>query len=112
MTDQDGFCYTTNAATTADTASLDELLRIVREFQERFPRPDDDVDVIVMTDEHYRALRGHAGISTSSPAMEMPLALLGIPIEVFATQDEAHWRALQLARREIRVGYVTNEEKP
>ncbi|NQT12302.1 MAG: hypothetical protein HQ582_06125 [Planctomycetes bacterium] len=112
MSERDLFC-TTNAASTPATPSLDELSQVIREFQEEHPRPDDDVDVIVMTNENYRALEGHAGISgTSSPAMELPPSLGGIPIETFATPTEVAWRVLELARREIRVGYVTNEEKP
>jgi len=99
----------TNASTTADATDIEERLKIMREFREKHQLPDGDVDVLVMTEEHYKALKAqcHEGQPVyREPHLGHRWALAGIPIESYGTRAECVLRAMELMDKKVRVGFV------
>jgi hypothetical protein len=97
---------TTNAFNTK-TPTLAEMLTAVREFREKFPDPP--VRVVVMTDEHLRAVKEKIRGVGADPVPV--LAFSGIQIESYPTQAECQARAMVLADAEVRCMLVETEEE-
>jgi hypothetical protein len=98
-------CYT-NASSTVDMPTLDEMVQMMRELREKHPPPGGRVDVLVMTKSDYHALKGQCEDVLTCQYPEPLRTLAGLRIETYPTQEECVVRAMELADRKIHVGLV------
>lgn len=67
-------------------------------------------DILVMTEEHWKLLREQTYPGVTPLRQDSPPDLLGIPVEVYPTQEECRARAFILLGEGKRVGLV--EDNP
>ena len=100
----DPLCATSSS--TANMPTIDEMVQMMRELREKHPLPGGRVDVIVMTDADYRALKDHCEDALPCQCPEPLRTLAGIRIESYPTRVQCVIRAEELADRKVRVGLV------
>ena len=99
----------TNTTSTADTPTISELLELMKKHK----RPDDDIDVLVLTYAEWAMLRKH--IPPAEPADNRaftipPWTFAGIQVESYPTRAEVAFRTIELRAAGKRVGVVEEEK--
>lgn len=97
-----------NGNTTDGPLSLKELNAAEKGFGKLVGLPSPDI--LVMTEEKWKLLREHTQPGITPLRQDSPPDLLGIPVEVYPTQEECKARAFILLGEGKRVGLV--EDNP